>query len=101
MGKRKLNSASYIIARNFLHNIHRAILFAQPRSRATRAACAYAFLTIWPTTDILLVFIFCCANLFLKLYSVAWVGAISNMCGICLFMVFDGLPHVFSFVYEL
>ena len=23
------------------------------------------------------------------------------MCGICLFMLFSGLPHVFSFIYEL
>ena len=38
-------------------------------------------------TYILLVFIFFCANPFL-LYSVAWVGAVSNMCNIFLFMVF-------------
>ena len=35
--KRKLNSASYIIAFNFLQNMHMVMLFAQPRSQATRA----------------------------------------------------------------
>ena len=39
-------------------------------------------------------------NLF-KLYLVAWVDEISNMCDIYLFLVFDGLPHVFLFIYEL
>ena len=35
------------------------------------------------------------------LYSVAWVSAVSNICDICLFLKFSGLPHAFSFVYKL
>ena len=34
------------------------------------------------------------------MYSVAWVGAVSNMCHIFLFLVFSGLSSVFSFIYE-
>ena len=35
------------------------------------------------------------------LYSIAWVGAVSNMCDNCLFLAFAGLPSVFLFIYEL
>ena len=35
------------------------------------------------------------------LYLVSWVGAVSNMCDSCLFLVFSGLTHVLSLVYEL
>ena len=35
------------------------------------------------------------------LYSVAWVCEISNTYYICLLLVFDGIPRVFSFIYEL
>ena len=36
-----------------------------------------------------------------SLYSLSWVGAVSNMCDNCLFLIFSGLPHAISFVYEL
>ena len=52
----------------------------------------------FPKEDVLLVLL--CKPIF-SLYSVLWVGAVSTMCDICLFLVFDGLPHVFSCVYEL
>ena len=51
--------------------------------------------------DVLLEFIFFCENPFSSSFSVAWVGAVSNMFDICLFIVFSVLPRVFSFVCEL
>ena len=44
-------------------------------------------------------YIFLCK--YFLLYSVAEVDAVSNMCDICLLMVFYGLPHAFSIIYEL
>ena len=45
------------------------MLLAHPRSQATRATRSYAFFTIWPTTDGLLVFIICCEKLFFIVFS--------------------------------
>ena len=78
--------------------MHRLMTFVQRRSQTRPVTCPYGIFTIFPTTDVLLVLIFCYANPFL-LYSVAWLGAVSNMCDIYLFMVFDGLPYVLSFAY--
>ena len=36
----------------------------------------------------------------LLLYSVALAGSLSNMCNICLYLLFFGLPHVFSLIDE-
>ena len=99
--KRKLNSATYNIAFKFLHNMHRELLFAQSRSQAKRETCLCAIFNIWPTIDLLLVLIFMLWKRFFTLYSVAWVVEVSNICDIFLFLVFDGLPHVFSFIYEV
>ena len=85
MEKRKLNSDSYIIACNFLQNMHRFMIFAHPGSEATKSTRPYTLLNFWPMTDVLLVFIFFCAIIFL-FYSVAWLGAVSNMCDVCLFL---------------
>ena len=35
-------------------------------------------------------------QILLLLYSVAWVGAVSNMCDICLYLLFSGIPDDFS-----
>ena len=77
------------------------MFFVQPRSQDTRATRSYLLFTIFPTADVLLVFIFFCENPLFLLYSVAWVDAVSNMCDNYLFLPFDGLPHAFLFVYEL
>ena len=61
-----MNSASYTIACNLLHNMHRVMLFSQPHYQAKWETRPYALVTIWPTTDVLLEFIFFCANPFLK-----------------------------------
>ena len=52
---------------------------------------------VWPTADVLLVFIFLVQTLFLS-YSVSWVVEFSNMCDIFLFIVLSGPPHVFSLI---
>ena len=93
--------ASYNITCNFLHNMHRVMLFAQPCSQSKQAARLYALFKIWPTTDVFLVFIFSVQTLNLFIYSVAWLGEASNMCDTYLFLVFYGPPRVFSFIYEL
>ena len=98
--KRKLNSNSYIITCNFIHNMHRLRVFAHPCYQAAWETCSYSLFTIWPTKDVLFVFIFFSASPVLLLYSVGWVGAVSNMCDICLFLVFDGLTHIFSLINE-
>ena len=100
MEKRKLNSASYIIAYNFLHNMHRVVLFSQPRSQATRATRLYAF-SFFGQRQIYCWYLYFDVQTPYLLYSVAWVGAISNMCDHCRFLTFAGIPHALSFVYEL
>ena len=62
--KLKLNSASYIIACNFLHTMNMVMLFVNPRYRSKWATRLYAIFEIWPTTDVLLVFIFSVQTLF-------------------------------------
>ena len=46
------------------------------------------------------IYIFLCGLIF-ELYSVAWLGEVSNICDSFLFLIFAKLPHVLSLVYEL
>ena len=48
--KEQLNSDSYIIAYNFLHDKHRSMLSAHTHSQATWVTRSYAIFTIWPAT---------------------------------------------------
>ena len=98
--KWKLNSASHIISCNFLHNIHRAVLFVNPCYQATQATRLYVIFTIWPTTDVLFVLICFYANTFYILFSSMGRCSIQYV-WYFLFLVFDGLPNILSFIYEL
>ena len=89
--KWNLDSASYIIACNLFYNMHRAMIFAQTGSQATQATRLYDFFRIWPTADVLWVFIFFCKNPLFPLYSVVRVGSVSNMCDNFHFLSFSGI----------
>ena len=75
MEKWKLNSASYIIACRFLQNLYRVTLFAQIH----RQHICISFY-IFPTEDVLLLFIFCGENPFLIVFSRIARGNLQYVC---------------------
>ena len=114
--KWKLNSGSYIIACNFLHNMHRLVLFSQPCIQGTLETRSYPFLIIWPMINELLVFIYCFENFFLfsimcrcslqyvwyfSLYGIFWnstcllihVGVVNKRLSL-FFRTFIKLPYI-------
>ena len=72
----------------------------QPCSQDTQATRQYEFLKFFQLY-IHCWYLYFSVKTFFIFYSLSWAGAVSNMWDIFFSLVFDGIPHVFSFIYEL